>query len=84
MFRGDRTHLHHRLQRVGLSHEASVGVIHLAMSLLVLMHVALVATHRSTWWIAPAALLWVGGYAFLARLEKKATSSCPEGVHHAT
>lgn len=83
MFKGDRTHLHHRLQRVGLSHEASVGVIHLAMSLLVLMHVALVATHRSSWWIAPAALLWIGGYAFLARLEKKATSSCPEGVHHA-
>jgi UDP-N-acetylmuramyl pentapeptide phosphotransferase/UDP-N-acetylglucosamine-1-phosphate transferase len=82
--RGDRTHLHHRLQRAGFSHEGAVGIIHLAMGLLVLLHTLLVATHRPMWWIAFASPLWIAGYVLLARLERHGSATINQGVRHAS
>lgn len=81
--RGDRTHLHHRLQRVGLSHEDAVGWIHLAMATTCLVQVLLVAWSRPLWWMVLLVPFWGLGYALLGRQEQRLLAPRPEGVRHA-
>jgi UDP-GlcNAc:undecaprenyl-phosphate GlcNAc-1-phosphate transferase len=83
MFRGDRTHLHHRLQRLGFSHEVTVGIIHLIMTLLVMLQLLINSLKISPLWYSIIAVIWILGYAILYRFEKKNTSIQTRGVHHA-
>lgn len=69
MFQGDRTHLHHRLQRVGMAHEEVVGWIHGAMSLVVLVQLGLRMLGASDYWILATLMFWVPVYLLLSRLE---------------
>jgi UDP-GlcNAc:undecaprenyl-phosphate GlcNAc-1-phosphate transferase len=83
LLHGDRTHLHHRLQRVGFSHEGAVGLIHLAMALVCMLQVLLASSSRPLWWMLALVPVWLVGYGLLGRFEKRVVPARSEGVRHA-
>lgn len=72
LFQGDRNHLHHRLLRLGLPHEAVVGTIHAAMAMVLLFQILLWKIHASWWWMLALLPGWILAYAVLGRLERRA------------
>lgn len=82
VFQGDRSHLHHRLQRVGLTHEQTVGWIHAAMTVVVVFEIIIGLMGISAGWNLVLLGLWCGTYAALADVENSRKPSIQKGVVH--